>query len=76
MINAGGSLWILGRFFEAPPGPVRRAASRVLTAGGGASLTRSLTAAIGDSSLRVSHREAAGPLADIIELRGPAGTSP
>ncbi|WP_161606328.1 class I SAM-dependent methyltransferase [Microlunatus speluncae] len=63
-----GSIWVLGRFYETPPGPARRALSRVLTAIGGASLTRSLTAAIGQTPLRVQHRESAGPVADLIRL--------
>ena len=64
-----GSIWILGKFYETQPGPARRVASRILTTIGGASLTRSLTATIGDTPLRVDHHEPAGPLADIIQLR-------
>jgi phosphatidylethanolamine/phosphatidyl-N-methylethanolamine N-methyltransferase len=63
-----GSIWILGKFYETPPGPARRAASRILTTIGGASLTLSLTAAIAETPLRVSHHETGSRLADIIQL--------
>jgi hypothetical protein len=48
--------------------PARRAASRILTTIGGASLTRSLTATIAETPLRVERRETGSPLADIIRL--------
>jgi phosphatidylethanolamine/phosphatidyl-N-methylethanolamine N-methyltransferase len=63
-----GSIWILGKFYETPPGPARRAASHILTTIGGASLTRSLTATIAETPLRVNHHEAGSRLADIIQL--------
>jgi phosphatidylethanolamine/phosphatidyl-N-methylethanolamine N-methyltransferase len=63
-----GSIWILGRFYETPPGLARRLASRILTAVGGASLTRSLLATIAETPLRVNHFEHAGRLADIVQL--------
>jgi ubiquinone/menaquinone biosynthesis C-methylase UbiE len=63
-----GSIWILGRFYETPPRLARRVASRMLTAVGGASLTRSLLATIAGTPLRVNHFEHAGPLADIVQL--------
>ncbi len=63
-----GSIWILGKFCETPPGPARRAASHILTTIGSASLTRSLTATIAETPLRVKHYETGSPLADIIQL--------
>ncbi len=63
-----GSIWILGKFYETPPTRARRAASHILTAIGGASLTRSLTTTIGLTPLRVTHRETGSPMADIIQL--------
>ncbi len=63
-----GSIWILGKFYETPPMRARRAASHILTAIGGASLTRSLTTTIGLTPLRVTHRETGSPMADIIQL--------
>ena len=68
-----GDIWILGKFYETPPGPGRRVASRVLTAIGGASLTRSLTATIADTPVRVSHRETASRAADVIRLTPATG---
>ena len=63
-----GSIWILGKFYETPPGPARRAASHILTTIGGASLTRSLTATIAETPLRVNHHETGSRLADIVQL--------
>jgi ubiquinone/menaquinone biosynthesis C-methylase UbiE len=63
-----GSIWIVGKFDERPPGPARKLASRILTAIGGARLTLSLTATIDDAPLRVVHRERASAAADIIQL--------
>jgi ubiquinone/menaquinone biosynthesis C-methylase UbiE len=68
VINSQGSIWILGKFYETPPGPGRRVASKIMTAIGGASLTRSLIATIAASPLDVKHHETVGPLADIIQL--------
>ena len=63
-----GSIWILGKFYESPPGPGRRVASSILTTIGGASLTRSLTATIAETPLRIERRETGSPLADIVQL--------
>lgn len=63
-----GSIWILGKFYETPPGPTRRAASRILTTVGGASLRLSLTGTIAEAPLRVSRYETGGGLADVIQL--------
>jgi ubiquinone/menaquinone biosynthesis C-methylase UbiE len=63
-----GSIWILGKFYETPAGLARRVLSRALTAVGGARLTLSLDAIIGDTRLRVSHRETGSRIADIIQL--------
>jgi phosphatidylethanolamine/phosphatidyl-N-methylethanolamine N-methyltransferase len=67
VLTPSGSIWILGKFYESAPGPVRRALSRVLTAIGGAELTRSLTGAIGNTPLRTARHER-DRLVDIIEL--------
>jgi hypothetical protein len=68
VLAPSGSIWMLGKFYETPPGPVRMDASRVLTAIGGARLTLSLTATIAESPLRVSYRERVSGLADVIQL--------
>jgi len=62
-----GSIWILGKFCAGTPGLPRRALSRVLTAIGGAELTRSLTTAIGNTPLRVARHER-DRLVDVVEL--------
>jgi ubiquinone/menaquinone biosynthesis C-methylase UbiE len=67
VLAPSGSIWILGKFHESAPGPARRALSRLLTAIGGAELTRSLTRAIGDTRLRTARHER-DRLVDIIEL--------
>lgn len=67
VLRPSGSIWILGKFCEATPTRARRALSRALIAVGGASLTRSLTEAIGTTPLRVNHHEHS-PAADIIRL--------
>jgi phosphatidylethanolamine/phosphatidyl-N-methylethanolamine N-methyltransferase len=67
VLAPSGRIWILGRFYESAPGPARRALSWVLTAIGGAELTRSLTSMIGSTSLRTARRER-DRLVDIIEL--------
>ncbi|WP_433167434.1 class I SAM-dependent methyltransferase [Kribbella sp. CA-247076] len=68
VLTPDGSIWILGKFHDAEPGPGRRLASRVLTTVGGATLTRSLTATIADTPLRITRHETANPLADITQL--------
>jgi phosphatidylethanolamine/phosphatidyl-N-methylethanolamine N-methyltransferase len=67
VLTPSGSIWILGKFYESAPGQARRALSRVLTAIGGAELTRSLTSAVGDTRLRIARHER-DRLVDIIEL--------
>ena len=67
VLAPSGSIWILGKFYESAPGPSRRALSSVLTAIGGAELTRSLTGAIGNSPLRIARHEQ-DRLVDVIEL--------
>ncbi len=67
VLAPSGSIWILGKFYEAAPGPARRVLSRVLTAIGGAELTRSLSKAIGTTALRIARHER-DRLVDIIEL--------
>jgi phosphatidylethanolamine/phosphatidyl-N-methylethanolamine N-methyltransferase len=67
VLAPSGSIWILGKFYESAPGPARRAFSWVLTAIGGAELTRSLTGAIGNTPLRTARHER-DRLVDIIEL--------
>ena len=67
VLAPSGSIWILGKFYESDPGPSRRALSSVLTAIGGAELTRSLTGAIGNSPLRIARHEQ-DRLVDVIEL--------
>jgi ubiquinone/menaquinone biosynthesis C-methylase UbiE len=67
VLTPSGSIWIMGKFYESAPGPARRVLSRVLTAIGGAELTRSLTKAIGNTALRVVRHER-DRLVDIIEL--------
>jgi ubiquinone/menaquinone biosynthesis C-methylase UbiE len=62
-----GHIWILGKFIESAPSRSRRALSAVLTAIGGAELTRSLTEAIGNTPLRVARHER-DRLVDIVEL--------
>jgi len=67
VLAPSGSIWILGKFYESAPGPARRALSWVLTAIGGAELTRSLTNAVGNTRLRIARHER-DRLVDIIEL--------
>jgi phosphatidylethanolamine/phosphatidyl-N-methylethanolamine N-methyltransferase len=67
VLAPSGRIWILGKFYESAPGPARRALSWVLTAIGGAELTRSLTSAIGNTRLRIARHER-DRLVDIIEL--------
>ena len=67
VLAPSGSIWILGKFYESAPGRSRRVLSRVLTAIGGAELTRSLTKAIGNTPLRIARHER-DRLVDIIEL--------
>lgn len=62
-----GSIWIMGKFCESTPSPVRRGLSHVTTAVGGLDLTRSLNQAIGDLPLDTTRHDRY-PLADIIEL--------
>ena len=56
VLAPSGSIWILGKFYESAPGRSRRALSSVLTAIGGAELTRSLTS--DDREDPTSHRPA------------------
>jgi phosphatidylethanolamine/phosphatidyl-N-methylethanolamine N-methyltransferase len=67
VLTPSGRIWILGKFVESAPSRSRRALSAVLTAIGGAELTRSLTKAIGSTPLRVARHER-DRLVDIIEL--------
>ena len=67
VLAPSGSIWILGKFYESAPGPARRALSRVLTAIGGAELTRSLTRRSGPPHF-VSPGTSRDRLVDIIEL--------
>lgn len=67
VLTPSGRIWILGKFVESTPSRSRRALSSVLTAIGGAELTRSLTEAIGSTPLRIARHER-DRLVDIIEL--------
>lgn len=67
VLTPDGAIWILGKFYESPPGPARRVASRVLTFIGGASLTLSLTTTIGETPQRVTRHEPS-LVADIFQL--------
>jgi phosphatidylethanolamine/phosphatidyl-N-methylethanolamine N-methyltransferase len=67
VLAPSGSIWILGKFSESAPGRFRRALSGMLTAIGGAELTRSLTKTIGNAPLRIARHER-DRLVDIIEL--------
>jgi phosphatidylethanolamine/phosphatidyl-N-methylethanolamine N-methyltransferase len=67
VLAPSGSIWILGKFYETAPGTSRRALSWVLTAIGGADLTRSLNNAIGTTPLRIVRHEQ-DRLVDIFEL--------
>ncbi len=74
VLTARGTIWVLWKFCETPPGIGRRLASRVLTFVGGASLTRSLTATIGVTPLGITHH-ACTSLVDIIRLSPDPPTS-
>jgi phosphatidylethanolamine/phosphatidyl-N-methylethanolamine N-methyltransferase len=67
VLAPSGRIWILGKFHERAPNRSRRALSRVLTAIGGADLTRSLARTIGNTPVRVARHER-DRLVDIIEL--------